>query len=295
MSAYAGILLILTAACSWGLIGIVARFVLDSGLHPSELAFWRAMFGGILFMVAAVLRKEARLSSGKDLLGFMAFGVCSLGAFFIAYMYAIQASGAALAAVLLYTAPAWVALLARFFFGELLTPAKLAAIAISLTGVTMVSLAGGTGASGVTMAGIFFGLLSGFLYSTQYVFTKKFVAAHSPFTIFGYSLLFAALALAPLTQFTEKSPADWGLLFTLGAGCTFFPYLCYAAGMKRVDASIASVIATFEPVVATTAAWLVWHESFSPMGWAGSALVISAVLLLVLMSGRQPAGNSRRD
>ena len=35
-----------------------------------------------------------------------------------------------------------------------------------------------------------------------------------------------------------------------------------------------------EPVLSTLWVWLFWHENFSAYGWAGSALVISAVFLL---------------
>ncbi len=303
MQKYIGVVFILLAACSWGMLGVTARFLFRSGLEPLELAFWRAIFGGLLFSAVAVAGNRARpglcprswlrlaRQAAGDIFGFALFGVFVLAALFLCYMTAIELGGVALAVVLQYTAPAWVAIFSRIFFREPLTAIKCVAVLASLAGVSLVSFAGASGPSTVNALGIIFGLLAGVIYAAQYIVTKKLVASHSIYTIFGYSFLFAALALLPFVDFVEKSPADCGVLCILGVACTFFPFLCYAAGLQRVDASIASVIATIEPVIAATAAWLIWDERFTPLGLVGMALVIGAVVVLVAVSKPQaPAG-----
>lgn len=284
MNMYLGYLFIVFAAFSWGVLGVLARFLLETGMTPAEIAFWRTVFGCLLFGSVAIARKQARLHAARDLLGFMAFGIICLALLFLCYMAAVESGGAALTVVLQYTAPAWVALFARILFMEPLTKAKCLAVFVSLAGVAVVSLSGGAGGSNINSLSVSLGLLSGLLYAVQSVATKKFVASYSPFTIFGYGFFFAALTLLPLVQFVDKSPADWGILLLMGAACTFCPFFFYAAGVKRIEASTASVIATFEPVVATLAAWAVWNETFSLLGVAGIAIVIGAVLMLVLSS-----------
>lgn len=300
MGSYVGYVFIFLAATFWGLVGPVARFALEAGLEPSELGFWRAALGGIFFLLHSAKNKGLKVQNANDLIVFALFGACCLGGFFASNQYAIQTGGAAMAAVMLYTAPAWVAVFSRFFFKERITLVKTAAIGISLAGVALISLSGGNpvtadgaapGASTFSMAGLFFGLLSGFLYSTNYIFSKKYLNRYAAYTLYGYCMIFAAVSQLPFVSFTEKSPMDWVVLVTLGLVCTYGAYLAYCAGMKRLEPTKAAVLATFEPVVATVAAWWIWQETFAFTGWIGAALIIAAVLLLVLKPAQHTPGS----
>jgi drug/metabolite transporter (DMT)-like permease len=195
--------------------------------------------------------------------------------------------------VLLYTAPAWVALLSRLFFGELFTRGKLIAVVMSLAGVACISLSGGE-ASGMASSGLFggkaglvgiaFGLLAGFLYSTHFIFSKNYLTRYTTHTLYGYCMFFGALALLPFIHFADKGAADWLVLLFLGFVSTYGAYLFYCAGLRRLAPTRAAVLATLEPMVATFAAWWLWGERFTAVGWMGAALIIGAVLCLVLTS-----------
>src|SRR5688572_31372980 len=100
----------LTAAVLWALLGILGKLAVGRGLDPLEVAFWRALLGGALFAAhAAALR--APLPRRRDLAITVGFGVVSVGVLYGVYQLAVVAGGASLASVLLYTAPAFVALL----------------------------------------------------------------------------------------------------------------------------------------------------------------------------------------
>lgn len=277
----------------------MGRFALQSGIEPLEIGFWRAALACVFFIAYASRKKMLKIDAVRDIGVFAVFGVFSLGLFFVAFQYSVKYSGAAMAAVLLYTAPAWVALLARIFFKDRLTPPMAAAIAMSLVGVACICFSGGTpeaapdAASGAglalekfSMVGVLFGLLSGLLYSTHYIYTKIYLPRYTVYTIYGYGALFGALALLPFVTFASKSPADWAVLFFLGSICTAGAYMAYCEGMKRLKPTQAAVLATFEPVVATAAAWLLWGEVFSLAGWLGATLIIAAVLLLIAVSDK---------
>lgn len=298
MRHYIGYLCILMAAFCWGLTGPIARFALSDAITPLEVAFWRSAFGCLFFVLHATLRHSFKLRGVKDFFSFAVFGAIALGGFFASYQYAIQAGGAALAAVLLYTAPAWVAVSSRVFFGEKLSKAKLTAICLALTGVFCISISGyGNGATASVSsveaentlhpAGIFFGLLAGFLYSTHYIFAAKFLQRYTTHTLYGYLMFFGSIALLPFIQFMPKSPSSWLVLLTLGFVCTYSAYWFYCEGLKRLAPTKAAILATFEPLIAIFAAWWIWGERFAVLGWAGSALVIGAVICLVLEPGRE--------
>ena len=69
--------------------------------------------------------------------------------------------------------------------------------------------------------------------------------------------------------------------------CTYGAYYCYYIGLKYMEASRASITATLEPVVAAVVAYCWWGETFSPLGYIGSALILGAVILVVLDGLRQ--------
>ena len=75
-------------------------------------------------------------------------------------------------------------------------------------------------------------------------------------------------------------------LALLGACTSYFAYLCYGLALKRIGLVRAAVTCYLEPVLSTLWVWLFWDEFFSPLGWAGSALVLAAVFWLNMDKSR---------
>ncbi|WP_297849434.1 EamA family transporter, partial [uncultured Desulfovibrio sp.] len=46
-----GYIWILLAAFFWSLIGVLSKLCMSAGVSPLETAFWRAAFGGALFLI----------------------------------------------------------------------------------------------------------------------------------------------------------------------------------------------------------------------------------------------------
>ena len=113
-----GYVCILMAALCWGLLGPVSRFALEANLSPLEVAFWRCTIGGIFFFIHAAASNALKIQSIADGLSFALFGAFAVGGFFASYQYSVRTGGAAMASVLLYTAPAWVAIFSRVLLGE---------------------------------------------------------------------------------------------------------------------------------------------------------------------------------
>lgn len=279
--AYAGYGFVLLAAALWALIGPLARFCLADGLDPLEIAFWRAGFGTLCFALHAARHGSWR-AAPRHVAHFAAFGVIGVGVFFASYQVAVREGGAALAAILLYTAPAWVALLSRIVLHETLTPRKLAALGIAMCGAFLTCLSGGGLEGGASMAGIAFGLMAGFTYSLHYIFSAHWIKQYTSVTLYLYCLPAGALALLPFMQISAKTPAAWATLFGLGLLTTYCAYLAYCEGIRRLAPTRAAVVANLEPVLAALLAFWWWDELFPAVGWCGAALVLGAVLLIVL-------------
>lgn len=270
---------IMTAALLWGILGPFSKLAFSEGLAPMEVAFWRALLGWGFFGVHAASTKSLRLNP-RDIPMVVLFALTGITLFYGSYQLTILGGGAALASVLLYTAPAWVTLIARFAFRESLTRSKIIALALTLIGV--ICVAGGGGSIQITGSALFFGLSAGFCYSLYYIFGKYFSTRYSSPNLFFYLLPIGAVTLLPWVEFTTKSPTAWGALICIAALCTYGAYYCYYIGVKHLEASRAAIAATLEPVVAAVVAFFWWGESFGVTGYAGSVLILAAVIIMVL-------------
>jgi len=284
-----GYLFITAAAVLWGMIGPFARLAFSEGVLPMEVAFWRATLAWVFFGTHAAILREVRMQP-RDWPALLVFALTGVALFYGSYQLAVKSGGAALASVLLYTAPAWVVVLARIFFKEALTPAKLVALTLTLLGITGVSL-GGSGDPGAGLAvsagALIAGLTAGFSYSLYYIFGKHFSNRYSSPNLFFYMLPIGAVCLFPLVEFSHKTPTAWAVLFCIAFFSTYGAFYCYYIGLKHMEASQASITATLEPVVAAVVAYFWWGETFTLLGYIGSALILGAVTLMVLDGLRQ--------
>ena len=277
--------LIILAATLWGLIGIMAKWAVLEGVTPIDIAFWRALIAWGLFTAHARLA-DVRFPRGRDLLITIGFGLLGVTAFFGTYQLAIAAGGAGLASVLLYTAPMFVALLGWVVLGERVRRPVLVAASVSVAGVGLISLGGQEVSLSPTALG--WGLAAGFTYSLYYIFGKSFFHRYHPAALLAIAFPVGALGLLPLVRSVPETTTAYGLLLAIGAVSTYVAYLVYSAGLRRLPAARASVIASVEPVVATgLAAWL-FGERLSPLALVGAALVVGSGALLSVFDDGHP-------
>jgi drug/metabolite transporter (DMT)-like permease len=283
MAILRGYAFIIAAAVLWGMIGPLAKLAFREGVAPLEVAFWRALFAWVCFGGQAIWWGKVRVRAA-DLPLLALFGFTGVFLFYGSYQIAVQKGGAALASVLLYTAPAWVALMAALCFKERMTATKWTALALTLAGVALVSrgstasvLADGR----ISLFGIGCGLLAGFCYALYYIFGKVFADRYAAETVFLWILPLGGLLLAPWVSFAPKSPAAWAALVSLAFFCTYGAYHFYYAGLRHLEAGRAAITATLEPVVAAVVAYFWWGEFFTPLGYVGAAMILAAVAIMI--------------
>jgi len=286
---FKGYLYVTLAAVLWGLLGPITRYAFEAGMPPLEAAFWRSSLAWVFFAAHAKLLGQMRVERA-DLPVVLAFGLFGIAGLFGFYALAVRAGGAALASVLLYTAPVWVAIMSRLWLGERLTPAKLAAVALTIIGVAGVSLGPNwSGNAGFGPAAILFGLLSGITYALYYIFGKRYLSRYRTPTLFLYALPVGALAMLPFFSFSAHPWQAWVSVLTVAFVSTYLAYSIYYAGLQHLEATRASVVATLEPLAASVLAYLLWNETFSLLGYAGAGLILLAVLLTVVDGSRRRA------
>ena len=271
---------VITAGCLWGLMGLFTRTLATYGVDSMGAIVLRCGIAALLFAVTLLVRdpKQFRIRF-KDIWCFIGTGICSLLFFTYCYFQAITIMDLSTAAVLLYTAPVWVAVFSRLLFRERISPRKIGAIGVALTGTTLVCFSGGSLPGQSSLSGIACGLLTGLCYASHYPFYRWWQSRYATATIYGFMLAGGVLALwfcVPVSL--NHGPRVWFWLAVLGVTSTFFAYTCYGQGLKRISLVRAAVTCHLEPVLSTLWVWLFWQENFG--------LVLAAVLLLTTDKSR---------
>ena len=137
--------------------------------------------------------------SGKSWLLTAISGFGSVLAMGMFYYSCMVETSAAVAVILLYTAPMFVMIMSLFLFKEKMTSRKLVAFAIAIVGCALVS--GIASGSRISILGVFLGLMSGFTYSLYGIFTSFFMKENKDTLVFtALSFLFAAIGALAISK-----------------------------------------------------------------------------------------------
>lgn len=284
-----GYVLIFCAAALWALVGIFTQGALSEGVGALEIAFWRAFLSGAVFVVHAFFVGQLGLRSVGDGVKLTGFALIGVTAYFGSYLKAVEVGGISLAVVLLYTAPAFVAVLARIFLGEAITRPKILGVICVVAGVSLVAFGGSSEGVNVTGMSLTFGLIAGLSYVSYYIVGKRLLCNYTPVTIYAYILPVGALGLLPFVEFGEKTLLGWGYMALLAIFSTYLAYLIYFVGLKRVESSRAVLVASMEPVLAGCLAALFFGERLGVWGLVGAILVVMASMWAVVFRPRRRA------
>ena len=273
-----GYLLVFIAAVLWAFIGVFSKAILEAGVSSMEIAFWRATIAGILFLIHAGVKKELKLQKKGDAPIFIAFALFGVTVFYSSLILAIDAGSISLAYILLYSAPAWVVLLAFLLLKEAITPKKIILLALALAGVILVSLDNSSSIA-VNPTAIFWGLLAGLSYASYYIFGKWILGRYKVITIYAFILPIGALGLLPFVHFSPKTPITHLYILAVSFLSTYLAYLVYFTGLKKIEASKAVMVATVEPVISAILASIFFAEILGIKGIIGGLFILFASFL----------------
>lgn len=285
---YLGDILIIIAGLFWGSMGIFVRHLNDLGFSSIQVACLRLTTAGILFALILLIkdRKGFKIAL-RDIPLFLALGLVSILFFTCCYFTAIRLMTMSTAAILLYTSPIWVMILAIIFLKEKFTIQKLIALILAFAGCVLVSGFGGK----VTVVGILVGLGSGLGYGLYSIFGTFALKKYSPYTVTCYTFLIAGLGsifvadpvdLVSKISSIENKPALFGFVLLTAVVTAVIPFLLYTLGLNMTTAGKAAVLATVEPAAATLFGFFVMKETVGPVAIAGILLVFAAIIVLSL-------------
>lgn len=275
---------ILLGASLWGLIGLFNRTLGAAGLSARSIVTVRNLGGmAVMTLLFALFDRSIFRIRAKHLPWFFGTGVISVLIFTLCYFRCQQLGSLAVAAILLYTAPAFVVVLSALLFKDAVTKRKLLALGLAFLGCVFVSGIGRGGAA-VTGIGLLLGIGSGFFYGLYSIFARYALRYYQPLTVTYYTFVFAGLSSLLVAR-----PAEIALLTTpsltltalgLVVVCTVLPYVFYTAGLAGVDSGRASILASVEPVVAALVGVAAFGEPMSLAVVLGLGCILTTVYLL---------------
>ena len=294
-----GFLAVGAAASIWGTLGFFAKILYAEGVSFEALVAVRASVGwaAMLLFVLLTWGVRSRRVTGRDFLFLVPLGLVGIGAFYLLYFFTVRESTVGTAAILLYSSPAFVALLAWIFLKETLGPLRLLALALTFGGIFLVVGGYEPGALEVSIPVLATGLLSGLTYGLYSILGKPLAGHLEPAIILSYALGFGSvlLVLAALPTFhtlVGLSSSSYALLVMLAVVHTALAFGLYTVGLKRLDAGQAAIVATVEPVVAGAIGVVLLGEELTALKVIGALLVLAGAALAQVRLEKTSCGSA---
>lgn len=290
---------IIGAAVLWGLFPVFTRIIYAEGITVMQAVAARAAVAGLIYLVIGFVKGCFSGLGGRDLVFLSLYGFASLLGTYVFYSLSIKYLSAAMAAMLLYTAPAFVIVFDRIIWKEKVTPPKLIALAAVFFGSCLVVRAYDVESLVVNTAGIIFGLLSGISYSMLTVIgraaVKRGYSATRNTVVPAVAVGVLAGAAIPVCGLPLDSTTVILCYLALGVVGSVLPYFLYQKGLASgIDGSAASILANIEPVTATMFGVLIFADTLEAAQIVGIVVVLGGAAVGTLGQERFAVGSKEK-
>jgi drug/metabolite transporter (DMT)-like permease len=271
----------------WGTTYLAIRVALDT-IPPLLLTGVRFTAAGLIMVAIAKLRGEALPRDVRSLANLALVGFLMVGVGNLAVVWAEQWVPSGLAALLVATAPFWMAVIEMFRTGgERIGLRGAIGMAIGFIGVALLV---SPGVSGTWSIGFLLGALAiqvgGMCWQLGSAH-GKYNLAHVPLLassalqmLFGGLIVtIAGLAIgeAPRFAVTPRSLAALAYLTIFGSVIAYSAYVFALAHMRTTHTSLYAYV---NPVVAVFLGWLILSEPLTPLSVLAMVVILAGVALV---------------
>ncbi len=294
MQAHAlGVIAILFSAVVWGTTGTAATFAPD--VSAAAIGAAAMGVGGLaqaLLAARGIYRTRVTLWDQRRLL---VTGGLAVAIYPLAFYGSMRLAGVTVGTVItIGSAPLLSALIEYLLEGRRLTLRWSIGALVGLIGMALICVAENSshaatiGAQSVPL-GVVLGLIGGLTYALYSWTARKMMLQGAASSVaMGATFGLGGLMLMPVL-FLTGGPflASWtnaAVGLYMAAVPMFLGYIAFGYGLARVQASTATVITLFEPVVAAVLAVLIVGERLPAMGWLGVVMVVGCLAIITLPS-----------
>ncbi len=290
-----GYLYAILASLLFGLNGSTTKVIVEAGLSPAQLTFFRVTIIAVLAGAALLATNRATFRIPRNqILVMAALGVVGVALTQWFYAVAISLLPVGIALMLEYSAVLIVALSARFIFKERVKSRIWVAVGTLLVGMAIVAQIWASPLSGL---GVLVGILAAICLSVYFLLGERQVASTSPLAVTFWSMLFASAFWLIFSGWWQVDPALltqqttlggnlaavflplWLVLFWNGMLGSFAPYLLSYMALRRLTATAAGVVSASEVIFAFAFAFLWLGETLHFVQLVGAALVLVGIVV----------------
>lgn len=274
--------LIVISATGFGAIPILTSLATRSGASLLNALSWRYLLGTAMLALLAGSVASLRAPVRRLLPVLVLAGGAQAFIAFVS-LSALDYIPAAPLSFLFYTYPAWVAVIAAARGSERLTPTRVLALVLSLTGIAIMV---GTPSMGVLHpVGVALALISAFAYAMYIPLIGYYQEQLSESIAAVYSALGAGVILIVLDYFTNRATVAlhreaWLAIGALALWSTAIAFTAFLRGLRVLGPVRTAIVSTIEPFwTALLGAWVL-RQRLTPAIMGGGVLIAAAVVLL---------------
>jgi len=280
-------LLIAVMVLAWSANFVIAKYALRE-LPPFSLLFLRVLFSNLLLLGIYFGRGQHRrqpLREG-DWKWFAVLGLLGVAGNQTGFTLGINYTTVAHSALIIALSPLLVLILATRMGLERFTLPKILGMALSFSGVAVLTLEHGLDSRSPTFLGdllTFGGSLAFALYT---VYGKRVAERYDTLTLNTFTYLAGAAVVFPLAGWqlfeTDWSGVTWrGWLgaFYMAAAASVAAYMIFYYALTKISASRVIAFSYLQPVLATLLSILLLGEQVTPHLLVGGTLVLVGVAL----------------
>ena len=292
---FGGLMVVLSALC-YSSLGIFGKIALREGMPLTSLLATRFTLGAAILwgaVFASPLLRAALARSRGRRAGLFLWGLAGFAGQSSLFFGALRFIPASLAEVLLYTCPAFLAIIVWARTGRRPAWPVVAAIGLALAG-TWLAAAPSSGDARQPVVGLALAVIAGLWYAC-FLLALDRVTPGVP-AVLSTAIVISGAAVAftlsvPLGGGYALPPtgAAWGAVLGLVAGPTVLGFALFVVGLRRVGPQSAAILSTFEPVGTIVLAMIVLGERLRPAQWVGTGLVLGAAFVLAASQGGSAA------
>jgi drug/metabolite transporter, DME family len=282
-----GVVMVLLAAVLWGTTG-TAQSLAPAGLSPYAVGAWRLLLASVFFAAVAA-RSDRRALALRGHAGAVVIAGAAMAAYNLAFFAGVRETGVAIGtAVALGSGPIWAGVLQMLFAGRRPSGVWWLGTSLAVAGGVLLVLGGGSAIT-VSPLGVALCALAGLSYAVYALVSKRLVGAAAPEIVTLWVFGVAALIAMPLAGIaawrlgTAWLPGGLQVLMViyLGVVTCGVAYLLFSHALRSVSGPTAVTLALAEPVVAFTLAVAVLGERPAAAAFAGLALVLMGLGVVV--------------
>lgn len=271
------------------LISASGIYVKLSEVGPTTTGFYRMALSLPIYAVVLLIRQGGQGEVTKSPISRQAWHALLISGFFLAldlitWHWAMHYVSVAVASLLAYTAPVWVALMGFLFFGERFSNRFLIGLTISMASVALLVLGGNRALNFTDGLGVICGLLAALSYAFYLRGVKVARDSLSVPQVMFWTAIIASAVLLPIAGMTEPEllPHSWkgwaavtGLALTsqvLGQGLISW-------SMAHLSAAFSAVTMLLTPVATAILAWIILGETLTALQIGGGVGVLIGISL----------------